>query len=807
MFTKLVRRLSGVSRRFVTAATLIAVVVIGGLALLLTRSGSKVGADADLEPRAARIERIEGDVRVTRVDEEDWAEATLNDPVEVGDRIYSRNNAHCSVALTGHNYVRLNPETSLDVLALADQRTQLALRGGSAFFDVGALEPDELYEVATPSGAVDFNEPGLYQIGMEDGNVIVSVLSGLAQVIGEGGSQEINAGEVITLLGSTAAQAISSKLTPTLGGEIVDDYYRYRYPTTYDGRYRDYSSYVSDPFYYDPYRSSQSCRYVPADVPGIYDLDSYGDWTNVSGYGNCWAPRVGAGWAPFREGAWNIDGPWGPTWVSSEPWGWAPYHYGRWTFAEQRWFWVPRDVVRRPAYCAAPVAFIPLTQTAQIAWVPLAPGEPFVQRYYDRSFQPRYLAPNQVIREERLRRHFANFDSPSGLTVVPVQAMGRFVDSRTIAQVDPKEVARNQAVLDPFSIADVRQIALRDRERRRRIKLAPDEQESLNRQVITSTRPVALPARGDLNKAFHIAQLPDGRKKDRMKAGTIGQVVDSRRGDGLPKVVARTDSVGNNANERDQQVTALAERANQGDKSARRELRQLRRETREGGAAQPNQDVQQAQLRQQKQQSRLERQQKAAAAGQQESTRRAQTAQVEAQRQEKQLRRQQETANQQGQPAKKEQRKELKEQSRMQRAQQDAAQQTQRQMRQQQKQQKRQERKPPQASAEPVQRRQELRHETAELQRAQQAQAAAQQRQQLKAQRHQQQRAMNEQQSRSVAMGASEQLPNAQSREQMKAQRRNDRLQSPPPTLPVTQGAPAQSQRKAEKAKRKNDGN
>src|SRR6185295_3906011 len=134
MFANLVSRLSKVSRRFVVVATLIAIVAIGGLALLLTQRGSKVEADADLEPRAARIERVEGDVRITRIDEDDWAEATLNNPVEVGDRIYARNDSHCSVALTGHNYVRLNPETSLDILSLADERTQLALRGGSAFF-------------------------------------------------------------------------------------------------------------------------------------------------------------------------------------------------------------------------------------------------------------------------------------------------------------------------------------------------------------------------------------------------------------------------------------------------------------------------------------------------------------------------------------------------------------------------------------------------------------------------------------------------------------------------------------------------
>ena len=806
MFVRLVKRLSSVSPRFAISATLIAIVAIGGLSFLLARGGSKVDADAHLEPRAARIERVEGDVQITRVEQEDWAEANLNDPIEVGDRIYARDNSHCSIALTGHNFVRLNPGTSLDVLTLSDQRTQLALRGGSAFFDVGALDSDDFYEVATPNGAVDFTEPGLYQIGMEDGNVVVSVLRGLAQVVGQGGYEEINEGEVITLAGAAAAQAVTSKLTPGLGGEIVDDYYRYRYPTTYDGRYHDYDSYLSDPFYYDPYRSSASCRYVSADVPGLYDLDDYGDWINVSGYGNCWAPRVGSGWAPFREGLWNLDSPWGPTWVSNEPWGWAPYHYGRWTFAEQRWFWVPSEVVRRPAYCAAPVAFIPLTQTAQIAWVPLAPGEPFVQRYYDRDFQPRYLASNQMIREERLRRHFANIDAPSGLTVVPVREMTRLVDSRTLGQVNREVIARSQPVLDPFSVDGVRQIALRHQERRQRIGLAPQEQESLNQKVIASARPATLPTRGDVTRSVLVDQLPETRKKDRMKVGEIARVVDSRGKDGLPRVAAsQSDSVVNNPNESGRRITALAERANQGDKSARRQLRQLRRETDQSGINQPS--VQQELLLQQlKQQKRLERQ-KAAANGQQEAARQTQTQQVEARQKEKQLRRsQQEATDQQRQAAEKlrqEQRKQMKQESRMQQAQQNAAGQTQQQMRQQQKQQKRLERKPPQASVEPIQRRQELNEQNAQEQRAQQA-AAAQQRQLLKAQRHEQQKAMNEQQSRLAAVRAVQQASNAQAQEQMRAQRRIERAHSPPP---AAQRSPAQPQRKAEKAKRTNDGN
>ena len=101
---------------------------------------------------------------------------------------------------------------------------------------------------------------------------------------------------------------------------------------------------MSDPYYFDPYRRSVSYQYVNSYIPGLYDLDYYGDWQNVDGYGHCWAPRVDAGWMPYQSGYWQTDYPYGPTWVSAEPWGYAPYHYGRWAFVGDRWYWVPDNI-------------------------------------------------------------------------------------------------------------------------------------------------------------------------------------------------------------------------------------------------------------------------------------------------------------------------------------------------------------------------------------------------------------------------------------------------------------------------------
>ena len=188
------------------------------------------------------------------------------------------------------------------MLSLADRRTQLALRDGSAIFDLGYLSPGELFEVATPYGAVDLNQPGLYNVGIDNGSAVVSVLSGLAQVVGLNGSGQISKGEVLTLLGQTAANVVLSRINGNDAGYLLNDYYGYQYPQYYDGRYQDYNAYLNDPYYYDPYRRDVSYQYVSSYIPGINDLDYYGDWQNVSGYGYAWRPRVDTGWAPYQEG-------------------------------------------------------------------------------------------------------------------------------------------------------------------------------------------------------------------------------------------------------------------------------------------------------------------------------------------------------------------------------------------------------------------------------------------------------------------------------------------------------------------------
>lgn len=511
--------------------------LLGGIAAALwVRHEQNVSAE-EIQS-AARIERVDGQVAVNNSMKDDtndaWIEATPNMPIAAGDRIYTRDNSRAAVAFTGRNFARLDDGTALDVLSLSPRRTQLALRDGSALFDVGYLEPGDLFEVATPYGAVDLNEPGLYEMGIGDnGNVWISVLSGLAQVVGLSGSGQISKGEMLTLLGQTAAQVALSRIDPSYAGGLVNDYYGYRYPDIYDGRYRDYNVYLNDPYYYDPYRRYNSYQYVNYQVPGLYDLDPYGDWVNVNNYGYGWRPRVDANWAPYQSGYWVNDYPYGLTWVSSEPWGYAPYHYGRWANVNGQWFWIPDSVNTQPSYAPALVAFLPLNDNG-VGWVPLAPNDPYAPRYYDENWQPHYYT-----RADLRPRDLINLGVPGAISVVPWQDFGGYLDNRRIRHADWRSLGSVQPILEPLLDTPLRNAAMRSAWGRGKIDIPPGIAKRLDNPVVIGSEVHSLPYRKDLAKRMRVQSVGDDARRKHLDVRDDRQVVRDEKSNGRGRDYAR----------------------------------------------------------------------------------------------------------------------------------------------------------------------------------------------------------------------------------------------------------------------------
>ena len=588
--------------------TVVAVVValIAGLGVAFWMKHEQTSSAEELA-YAARIQRVDGEVAFSdglanNEANAEWVAATPNQPFSLGDRIYTRNNGRTSLAFSGRNFARLEPNTSLDVVSFADQRTQLALREGSAIFDLGYLAPDELFEVATPYGAVAFDEPGLYNVGFDDnGGVLVSVLSGLAQVVGLGGSGEINKGEILTLLGQTAAEIALSRLNGDDAGYLVDDYYRYQYPDIYDGRYSNYDAYVADPYYYDPYRRNASYQYASSTIPGLNDLDYYGDWHNVDGFGYAWRPRVDSGWVPYQHGYWTNDYPYGPTWVSSEPWGYAPYHYGRWANAGNQWYWIPEGVNTTPAYAPALVAFVPLDDANQIGWVPLGPGDIYAPRYYDDKWQPHYLTRADIEPAQLI-----NLGIPGSVTVVPLDGFGRVIDTRNVRRIDQQRLASVRSTLDPLTLTPLRNAVINSAWGRGKIDLPPGIAKKLRETPVYVGREVRDPRfRRNLAKSMRVERVADQATNQKFKR-------DSR-------------DDGNNRNARD-------------DRQASQEAEQRRQQEEQGRKQEinrPNAEAERRNRDAQRQARQLEQQQRKAAREQAQATRaqeRATRAQEQAQR-------------------------------------------------------------------------------------------------------------------------------------------------------------------------------
>lgn len=525
-------------------------------------------AEASGLPNAARIERMDGQVGVNRSldnsNNSQWIEARPNTPVGVGDRIYTKENSTTQIAFTGRNAATIDPNTSIDILDLSRDRTQVALRSGSAMFDVGSIASGQLFEVATPCGAVDLNERGIYEVAIDqNGNAEVTAFSGSAQLVGQGGRGTVRKGEVLTVSCQEASAGTISRVDYEQAGTYLDNHFRGRYPKRYDGRYRNYDTYLNDPYSFDPYQDYSSYKYVSDYIPGVYELDDYGSWQNVNDYGYCWHPNVASGWAPYQSGYWEMDYPYGLTWVSNEPWGYAPYHYGRWANVSNEWYWVPESTNVYPSYSPALTAFIPLGGSS-VGWVPLGPGDPYVSRYYDNSWQPVYLTSPTVT------QRFININVPGAVTVIPQQSFGQVIYSNDAVRFDPRAIAQVQPVLDPLSVNQLRQAAFDTRRAERRFDMSQAVAQRLNSTpVVAANMPVAPRFRRDLPDALRVQALPGKAKRQDIQ-------LRDQRAASAPQPQAAPNLVGEQARER--QLADLARQAGRGDRGAKQQMQELRRQ-------------------------------------------------------------------------------------------------------------------------------------------------------------------------------------------------------------------------------------
>ncbi len=362
---------------------------------------------ADPPSVVGRLNLVTGEVSFRPGSLDEWAPATINYPLTVGDHLWTDAAGRAELHV-GSTAVRLDSNTEISFLNLDEQTVQLALSQGQLNVRLRQLEAGDTVEIDTPNSTITLLEPGSYSVDVQaEDSTSLTVWQGHAQATAATDEIDVPAGQTANVSGTGS---MAYYLQPATSPGALDAWAASR-----DAR-EDRAT---------------SVRYVPREMIGAEDLDEHGTWTVMVGYGPVWYPtRVAPGWAPYRYGHWSWVSPWGWTWIDDAPWGFAPFHYGRWAFLNMRWVWVPGTMVARPVYAPALVVFVGGGPDSAdgIGWFPLAPREVYVPPYgASTTYVQRINVTTVTITTQTIERidvtqvAYVNRNVPTAVTMAPRQ--------------------------------------------------------------------------------------------------------------------------------------------------------------------------------------------------------------------------------------------------------------------------------------------------------------------------------------------------------------------------------------------------
>jgi len=285
-----------------------------------------VAAMADSHVRIVRLSSVEGSVQMDRNTGQGYEKAFLNMPVVQGAVLATKADARAEVEFEDGTTLRLTPDSTLEFteLALRDagpRASTLTLKTGQMYLNFRGSQKGEEFTVLFAGERMRLTEEAHFRIDVAPDTAEVAVFKGEVNVEGAAGTAELSKGKSATF---DLTDGDKFSIAKNIEEDPYDEWDKQQ--AKYHDQYAKSSSYNSYPYGY-----------------GVSDLNYYGNYYNVPGYGMMWQPFfTGVGWNPYMDGAWVFYPGFGYTWVSSYPWGWMPYMYGGWNYVSgYGWMWAP----------------------------------------------------------------------------------------------------------------------------------------------------------------------------------------------------------------------------------------------------------------------------------------------------------------------------------------------------------------------------------------------------------------------------------------------------------------------------------
>ena len=291
------------------------------LLILLT---STLPALADSQVRIVRLSDIQGTVQIDRNTGQGYEKAFLNMPVVAGMKLQSKDDGRAEIECEDGSTLRVTPNSVIEFTQLSrkesgSRASAIAVLEGTVYVNFKGKK-DEQFTVSFARENVSPTEPAHFRVQVNDADASLAVFKGLVAVSGVSGNEQVGKNQ-------TASFDLANGDKYELAKNLEDDPF-----DGWDKQQEQYhQQYMANNSYGSPYGY------------GLSDLNYYGSYSMIPGYGMMWQPYfTGMGWDPFMDGAWMWYPGFGYTWVSAYPWGWMPYRYGNWAYVPNYgWGWQP----------------------------------------------------------------------------------------------------------------------------------------------------------------------------------------------------------------------------------------------------------------------------------------------------------------------------------------------------------------------------------------------------------------------------------------------------------------------------------
>jgi hypothetical protein len=274
---------------------------------------------AGSQARIVRLSDVQGSVQIDKNTGLGFENAFLNLPVTQGTQVKTRDRGRAEIEFEDGSTMRLTPNTTVEfsTLGVDDSGKRISvinLVEGMAY--VNWLGKDD-FSLNFSKEKLALDRAAHFRIETSPTVAHLAVFKGEADVEGPAGKVVVEKKKTATFDTSDDKYTVADKISEA----------------PLDSWDREAST------YHEQYAKNNSSPYGY----GVSDLNYYGAYSNVPGYGMMWQPFfTGVGWDPFMDGAWSFYPGMGYMFASAYPWGWMPYRYGNWMMVPgMGWMWQP----------------------------------------------------------------------------------------------------------------------------------------------------------------------------------------------------------------------------------------------------------------------------------------------------------------------------------------------------------------------------------------------------------------------------------------------------------------------------------